>query len=246
MIQRWIAKLGKLARILEDPVFRRALLRRRVAAGVEHMCPLRNLGEIGAVVDIGANRGQFALAARRWFPDAKIFSFEPLPVPAIVFRSVLGGDPQVVLHEVAIGPETAKAEMHLSARDDSSSLLPISGLQEKVFPGTKEVGRLDVDVAPLDFFFKGESLKFPALLKLDVQGFEYDALLGCESCLGEFRWVYSECSFVELYEGQRLATDVIKWLLERGFSLQGIYNVAYDKDGRAVQGDFLFERPSDA
>ena len=52
--------------------------------------------------------------------------------------------------------------------------------------------------------------------------------------------LYVECSFVELYTGQALAHEVIAWLAGRGFVLKGVYNMGYDDQGRAVQGDFLF------
>jgi hypothetical protein len=42
--------------------------------------------------------------------------------------------------------------------------------------------------------------------------------------------------------GQAFADAVIAWLRERGFSLRGVYNMAYDNGGRAVQADFLFGR----
>jgi hypothetical protein len=45
---------------------------------------------------------------------------------------------------------------------------------------------------------------------------------------------------VELYEGQALADEVIAYLQEHDFRLQGIYNMSYDTKGRAIQGDFLF------
>jgi hypothetical protein len=35
---------------------------------------------------------------------------------------------------------------------------------------------------------------------------------------------------------------VIAWLRERGLRLAGVYHMAYDGDGRAVQADFLFGR----
>ncbi|WP_372695310.1 FkbM family methyltransferase, partial [Immundisolibacter sp.] len=82
----------------------------------------------------------------------------------------------------------------------------------------------------------------PALLKLDVQGFELKALAGCADVLPSFAWVYVECSFMELYAGQAFADEVIAWLRERKFVLRGVYNTAYDREGRAVQADFLFER----
>jgi hypothetical protein len=53
---------------------------------------------------------------------------------------------------------------------------------------------------------------------------------------------WSECSFVALYAGQALADEVIAWLRERGLRLIGVYNMANDRDGRAVQADFLFGR----
>lgn len=216
-------------------------LRHGVAASVEHTTVLRSL-DCQTVVDIGANRGQFALAARHNFPNAKIISFEPLPKPAALFRRVFARDDATVLHVAAIGPKPEQCTMHVSGRDDSSSLLPISSLQEEMFPGTSEVGTVDVRVAPLDAFIDEDDLVAPAMLKLDVQGFEMDALRGCESLLSRFEWVYCECSFVELYFGQKLAADVIDWLSHKGFRIKGMYNPAYDRAGQAIQADFLFQR----
>jgi len=216
-------------------------LRRGVAAGIEHTAVLRKL-TCQTVVDVGANRGQFALAARHYFPNAAIFSFEPRTEPAVTFRQIFALDKAVTLHNAAIGPETDQRAMHVSGRDDSSSLLPISSLQEEIFPGTSEVESVDVRVAPLDTFVGDSDIVAPAILKLDVQGFELDALQGCESLLSRFEWVYCECSFVELYTGQKLAADVIDWLSRKGFQVNGVYNPFYDREGRAIQADFLFRR----
>jgi len=51
---------------------------------------------------------------------------------------------------VAIGPKAGEATIHVSALDDSSSLLPISALQESLFPGTAEKETRTIDVCPLD------------------------------------------------------------------------------------------------
>jgi FkbM family methyltransferase len=237
-----VSRLDKLSRALLSGRLAGALLRQRVLVGAEHRHVIRP--DLATIVDIGANRGQFALAAREWSPHARVISFEPLPGPARVFRSIFSGDDRVVLHEVAIGPNPERREMHVSARDDSSSLLPISDLQSKVFPGTAEISTLDVQVAPLETFVAPHEIKAPAMLKLDVQGFEYEALIGCESMLPHFDLIYCECSFIELYSGQRLAGEIVEWLSARSFMLKGICNVAYDRDGASIQADFLFSRKS--
>lgn len=242
VIANLIAKGRKLGIVTRIPLWRRALLQHRVAAGVEHKHVLRNLGVIRTVVDIGANHGQFALAARHCFPKAAIFSFEPLPGPAESFRRVFASDAAVRLHAAAIGDQKGSATIHVSARDDSSSLLPITEAQNRLFPGTAETATQTIEIGRLVDYLNAADIMPPALLKLDVQGFELMALRGCEDLLGRFAYVYTECSFVELYAGQALADEAIAWLRERGFRLGGVYNMAYDRTGRAVQADFLFGR----
>lgn len=233
-------RLAKLAQVIRSTRLTRALLYYRVLAGAEHRCVLTR--DLTTVVDIGANRGQFALAARKWAPDARVISFEPLPGPASVFRSLFAGDKQVTLYQAAIGPKAEQRAMHLSGRDDSSSLLPISPVQTAAFPGTAEVATFDVRVGPLSEFVCADELTQRSMLKLDVQGFEYEALIGCESLLAQFLWIYCECSFIELYTGQKLSSDVISLLADRGFSIYDIQNPVYSNGGRCIQADLLFSR----
>ena len=235
-----IRKIRKLIKILANPYYTRALFK-GVAAAIEHEQVLANLSCL-LVVDIGANRGQFALAVRACCPDTTIISIEPLARPAAVFKQVFAGDSGTVLHVTAIGPRQEQRMMHISGRDDSSSLLPISSLQEEIFPGTGEVETTEVTVTPLDLLLSADEMARPAMLKIDVQGFEMEVLRGCEPLLENFDWIYAECSFVELYSGQKLASDVIQWLVERGFIISGIYNPCFADDGQSVQADFLFSR----
>ncbi|WP_029918528.1 FkbM family methyltransferase [Nevskia soli] len=234
------AKFQKLATIIGRPRYLRAM-RFGVAAGVEHAQVLNGI-TCSTVVDIGANRGQFALVARHCFPDANIISFEPLSLPASLFRKVFGNDKRVTLHEAAVGVSHGEATIHISQRDDSSSLLAITAMQNAIFPGTAEATTAVIQVGRLDEYVADEDLRAPALLKLDVQGYELQALVGCEDLLNQFSYVYAECSFVELYEGQALADTIIAWLKERGLHLAGIYHMNYDRSGRSIQADFLFAR----
>jgi FkbM family methyltransferase len=231
--------LRKLAKVLANSGYRSSLRRAGVAAAVEHEALLKTLN-FATIVDIGANRGQFALVARRCFPSARIIAFEPLAGPAKRFRAAIAGDPLITLYQVAIGATNGAATMHVAAEDDSSSLLPITELQQSLFAGTREVTTEAIHVERLTPRIKEDDLKQPALLKIDVQGYELPVLQGCEALLGRFSHVYVECSFVELYAGQALAPEVIRFLDERGFRLNGVYNIQYGPGGRAIQADMLF------
>lgn len=237
-----VAKAEKLFGILAVPEWRNALLSKRVAAGVEHAPLLRSMPGLRTIVDVGANRGQFALVARHCHPDAQIISFEPLSGPASTYRQLFAGDPLTSLIDTALGVEAGEAVIHVSAQDDSSSLLPITPTQSRVFPGTAEVDTETVRVERLGKQLSAFDIAGPALLKIDVQGFELQVLTGGEDVLAHFDWIYVECSFIEFYAGQALADDVIAWLHDRGFPLSGIYHPANNDSGSAVQADFLFAR----
>jgi FkbM family methyltransferase len=235
----WIKTL-KLSQIISDPFFVFALLK-GTAAGVEHKAVLHNL-ECECVVDIGANRGQFAIISRKVFPQARIHSFEPLAEPIQIFKKIFDHDSNVVLYPYAIGRERTTAAIHITKDDDSSSLLPITKMQSDMFPGSVEKDTRQVMVYPLSQIIDPASIPSASLLKIDVQGFELDVLQGCEDILQKFSHLYIECSFIELYEGQALAHQIIAWLEERNFVLSSVHNLYYGKSGLAVQGDFLFSK----
>jgi FkbM family methyltransferase len=232
---------AKLIAILRVAPYRAALLRHWVAAAVEHDEALGVL-TLRTVVDVGANRGQFALFALHTFPAARIVSLEPLAVPAARFRRVFAKERRVTLHHAALGPETGQSTMHVSGHDDSSSLLPITDTQGRLFRGTNEVRTETVRTAPLSEFLDGGSIEEPALLKLDVQGYELEALRACGELLDKFTYVCAEGSFIELYEGQVLADDLVAWLRERGYELVRSYGGISDEHGQAIQADMLFKR----
>jgi FkbM family methyltransferase len=230
----------KLLRLLADRRFR-AGLRHGVGATIEHAGALAGR-EFASVVDVGANRGQFTLFAAGLYPQARIFAFEPLPGPYAVLARLAAGRDRIRTFCAALGPRVATASIHLMRPDDSSSLLAPTERQFAIFRQTRLAGKLPVEMAPLHAFVGPGDLCSPALLKLDVQGFELAALEGCASLLDRFAAVYVVCSFVPLYADQPLADEVLAHLRAHGFRLAGIYNLVHDRDGRAVQADCLCER----
>lgn len=213
------------------------------AAGIEHEVVLKAL-KCNTIIDVGANKGQFALAARKCFPKAKIYSFEPLSHPAEVFNRVFAGDTNTKLFPFAISDETGEAEIHISHREDSSSLLPIGEKQNEMFPGTYEVGVEKIFMKKLDDVLSDSDLIAPVLMKIDVQGFELSVLKGSTELFSHIKYIYSECSYIELYKGQALFPEISEFLAKYGFKKTGEYNTSYDESGKPVQSDFLFENLS--
>lgn len=227
--------------VLREPGYRGAL-RHGVAAAVEHeSVPFRS--DFRTVVDVGAHRGQFALVARRRFPRARLVCLEPLAAPRSRLERALGGAADVEVLPFAAAAEEGESEFVVSEADDSSSLLPMTGLQTETFPGTGAVARTTVRTKRLDDLLAAARLERPALLKVDVQGAELGVLRGAEGILEAIDEVLVECSFAELYRGQALAGEVVAHLQARGFSLAAICSPVTRPRGRLIQADFLFVRP---
>ena len=234
-----VRKARKVGALLTQPQWRRGL-RAAVAATVEHdALPLRR--DLGTVVDVGANRGQFTLYALVRFPSAHIIAFEPLQGPRDQMAQLFKGQNRIEILPYALGETEGQVVMHHSEQEDSSSLLPIGGRQVAAYPSTGEVGTTRADIRTLDnILFRREFMR-PALLKIDVQGFELPVLRGAAQSLRSFDQILVEASFVELYEGQALFPDISSHLEAHGFYLASGSISLSDPSGRWLQGDFVFE-----
>jgi FkbM family methyltransferase len=234
----WL-RLKKILWALTHSPTRRALVLQNVLAASEH----RRLfaSEFGTVIYIGANRGQFSPVAVQC-SSARIYAFEPLSNASRVLRDVFSTEKRVTCVNVAIAEARGTFPINVSEKDDSSSLLSIGPKQTSLSPGTEFCRVETIESGRLSDFVSVDDIQRPALLKIDVQGYELKVLGGCEELISYFDVVYCECSFVELYEGQALCGEVISYLTARGFSLLGLYNILRSSDGSFIQADFLFGR----
>lgn len=234
-----LIRIRKLLHAMTSSSGRRAL-KLGVAASIEHTSALGN-EQYSTVIDVGANVGQFALFAREQYPKANIFSFEPLEDCWDTYASIFGNDPNVRLFRYGIGPADTEAAINVTNANDSSSILAPAATQVEVF-GTKVNSIKEIQLRRLASVFRTGQIVSPALLKIDVQGFELDVLRGCEDLLPYFETVYVEASYLELYEGQALASEVIDFLGQRGFKLRGVFNQHAAPSRGPLQADFMFKR----
>jgi FkbM family methyltransferase len=120
----------------------------------------------GAVFyDVGAHDGLFALSAKRKQPRIKVHAFEPQP-DALLANLALNGLPDVAVHAVAVGDKPGLVSMTTDQRSSNH----VTG------DGSIPMIRLDdLDIEP------------PTIIKMDIEGFEPQALKGAERILSTSR-----------------------------------------------------------
>ncbi|HEX7069298.1 MAG TPA: FkbM family methyltransferase [Rhodothermales bacterium] len=197
---------------------------------------LRNEGlRFNTIIDGGANKGQFARAATEMYPDAQIIAFEPLPDMADALRRNLEDRPQVKVMQSALGSREGTIDFYRHRHTVASSALkPIA--RER----PDDVRPIEVPVCRLDNALQQILLRPPILLKLDLQGFEIEALRGAVEALSKMDYVLVETSFVPLYAGEPDFVDVLDYMRGAGFSFLRPVDMLRDERGGIVQMDALF------
>ena len=199
--------------------------------------------EVRTILDVGANIGQYA--QRRWEQKfaGKIYSFEPLPE---AFRKLSEQAKRVGNWEVfnaGIGSREEDVVINVSENLVSSSMLSVAEASLAAEPATRTTRKEKVSLTTIDAVFSRHTFQESVLLKLDVQGFEQEALQGALLSLSRIRVIQVELSYVEVYRGGPLADEVVRFLKERGFSLFTLIPGFRDeKSGRMLQADGVFVR----
>ena len=195
------------------------------------------------VIDVGANRGQFAVAALQTWPSCTVHSFEPLPsmtdhLNALVTR--YSGRYRVT--PTAVGSEPGSATLNVNRHHQSSSLLALDRRHLNAFPEATPTDTVDVPVTTLDEDLSPADLTGNSLLKVDVQGFEREVLQGAERVLGEVDHVILEASFAPLYADEWTFTEIESFMDARGFRfVRPVGSLRDPRNGEYLQIDALFE-----
>ncbi|NDV95253.1 FkbM family methyltransferase [Dysgonomonas sp. 521] len=197
---------------------------------------------IKSILDIGANTGQFAKKIRLIFPDADIFSFEPIPTIYNKLVANFEGDNKFKAFNYGLGDEEGNTDFHLNDFSDSSSFLEMNRIHKENFPFTENENIIKVQVKRLDNILNVNSIEKPYLLKLDVQGFEEKVIAGGSSIVENAEYIITEVSFVELYQNQPLFDKIYTILKNKGFVYMGNFEQLRGKDGKILQADAIFKK----
>ncbi len=213
--------------------------------GPARLACLLDRQRIDAVLDVGANQGQYGRFLREAGYAGPILSFEPLAEPRLALAQAAGDDPLWRLAPpLALGDCAGEAVIEVSAESDMSSLLPQASMLQAVSPSSAVLERRRVTTARLDA--QGDLID-PAWrrlhLKIDVQGFEPRVLDGARGLMDRIATLQLELALEPVYVGETGWRAMVDRLAEAGFRLALVLPGYFERKlGRMLQFDGVFIR----
>ena len=151
--------------------------------------------------------------------DVKMYCFEPEPTNIEKFKSRNFGK-DVFLFEGAVGNYTGRVDFNRSRDKYNEDSLRYSGSINKPKEHLNEWDfiifdeNLDCRITTLDNFCEENKINNIDFIWADVQGAEDKMLLGAKKTLKKTRYLYTEYSNKEYYEGQKNLQQILELLGE--------------------------------
>jgi FkbM family methyltransferase len=189
------------------------------------------------ILDVGAHRATWSLLAKRVFPSANMLLVEPQEEMRLDLERFCASHPGSRFVLVAAGDRTGEMIQTIWGDLAGSSLLPRSR------PDLLSSGRQRrVPMATIDSLVSECDTK-PGLVKLDIQGFELDALRGAGTLFGTTESFILETSLFRFIDRQPDLYDVVTFMKERGYQVYDIAGALRRPLDRALgQVDLVFVR----
>lgn len=195
--------------------------------------------DVSFIVDVGANRGQWATRVFNSGFTGKVISFEPTSFFQELKRNASSTENWEVRNK-ALGSRAGKMDMYISSNEGlSSSLLPPSGIRARRPDISFDLSEM-VEVETLDHELKNNDEKF--YLKIDTQGSEMNVLIGGEVAIEKCIAIEFESALSSLYQGEHLHYNISTWLIDRGFEPIQLVVTDWDIQLRTVSLDSIFIR----
>lgn len=187
------------------------------------------LPEAQIIFDVGANHGDFALAASVCFPHARVFLFEPLPVlrPVLEAQTARSAG-RWSFHPIALGASQGLLPLYVDpANDTIGSLAGFSdsyNTMHEQSAGGRNMAMVEVPIESLDNFCQRAGIRHIDLIKIDVEGFEFAVLDGSHEMLSNTKAIIIELSLVRKAEGKpEPLLDMVNRLTQYGFYIVGLF-----------------------
>jgi FkbM family methyltransferase len=187
------------------------------------------------ILDIGANKSDWSRLARQFFPDAKFILIEPQAEMSPALDEFCREAPGSTWKLAAAGPAAGEMELAVWPDHGQSSLV--------VQPERNgDFERRRVPIITIDSLF-GEGHEIPQLAKLDIQGFELEALAGATTLFGQTECFIVETNFFKRVPQIPSFAEVVAYFSDRGYKLYDIAgHLRRPLDNALWQVDLAFVR----
>ena len=219
------ADVGALYEILIRPsrAMRKSGIKSIIGKKLEYWIP--PVVDPKVILDIGGNIGTTSVYYGHMFPNAKIYTFEPVPENYEILQKNIAGFPNITGFNVGLGHEDTIAKIYTYSDNDNTG-------------GYSLYNNLEVDkdkyqeitVKKTDTFLKEIGVEHVDLIKIDTEGAEYDILTSMsQDMLSKARWIlgelHGERDFELLaYLNQWFKIDMEKSLRSRLFNFNAVNN----------------------
>lgn len=190
------------------------------------------------VIDVGANRGQFAMDVVRFSPD-RIFAFEPTPAAFQDLERVAENEAVLTPVFAAVAPHDGFVSLHVQESDLGSSLLAPVENQASQWLTPREV--IQVPAIRLETFIEEKGLTEISLLKSDAQGFDGQVVESAGKFLNPdtIKAILVEMNFHTFYKDQEAFHDVMRRVCGHGYFVADMFR-HYNREGWLWWADVLF------
>ena len=192
---------------------------------------------VDAILDVGANTGQFATLVRSLGYQGYIFSFEPIPELYELLCGKAKTDNKWFVYPVALGSSDGNEDLLVTRDSAFSSFYQPSTYALNRWELAKIESRITVDVKRLDTFHAEVLSEFDThrmFLKMDTQGHDLEVFKGATGVLPKLVGLQSELQVIPAYEQVAGYLSVLDAYSQAGFALTGLYPISRDKETLAV------------
>lgn len=206
---------------------------------------VESAGKAITIFDVGAHVGNISLKYNELFSNATIYGFEPFPESFKSLKKNTLQHKNIYPFNKGLGEYVGTSKFHSNVHEQTNSILAThaegdSNWGSENMLKTKEV--LDVELTTIDQIVEAENIKRIDILKMDVQGAEYQVMAGAKKTIekGMIGLIYTEIITIPTYENQQELDEALKMFREYGFELYNIYNSGHTEDGRLQYIDAIF------
>jgi FkbM family methyltransferase len=192
------------------------------------------------IFDVGANRGDWTRMAKDVFPKASFLLIEPQVEMRKSLNDLCSDFEDISWIEAGAGSKEGKLVQTIWDDLVGSSFLP--DVDENLLQAGKQ---REVDIVTIDSLLVKCNLNMPDLVKLDIQGFELDALRGATSLFGNTELFIMEVSLFSFDDvpGMSIFREAIEFMGERGYEIYDIPGyLRRPFDGALGQVDLAFAK----